>query len=866
VSRRRAGATLLALCLTLAHGTAATQPAPAPASPFKLLDGLEAAWKARDVEAYLALWAFEDPRTRQEEQEFAQAQFGAERSVIDVQRPSAFPEGRDPLHIGVQTFSSTEPRARLDQWAFVMRRRGEEWAFAKREPRGQIEGLVHLSLDPAGYRADGLSFRFEDFELQMQRGTLFGPPAMVGPTVFVFVGEGTVRFRPAPATEREQLRRFAGRPELTERVETAFVRIHPADLHGVLLPMRLDADPRASERLRAAEATFRDQMGRAFVLDVSLPGSPWWLLPGLGDSLVTFRTARRGTLSFAVNAGDPEGISLFDRSRRLQICQYPAGGGGIDYDEDDGRAVDVLHHDLQLRLEPERNRIEGRDTLRMRLLSPSPWIRLRLDDAFRVESITSTAAGQHLFFRVRDQDSLMVSLGPWSSAIAEIDLDVRYSGTLHPGPVEREALQAPPPPGSFGPNIAGGLSPDEINVEQVLVYTNRWAWYPQAGADDHATADLLFDVPLGHTVVTGGERVSARIEGQRSLIRYAQRLPGRYISVAVGRLSPMEERAEAQPVLRGFGVSRTRAEVRETLDRAREILSFFAAEFGPCPYPSLSLVLIEGLTPGGHSPPGMVVVSRRPPLMRMRLAEDPGNFSDVPGFFLAHELAHQWWGHGVAGKNYHDRWISEAFAQYAAALWVRNSRGEKPFRGILDRFARWALRDNDAGPISLGNRLGWVSEDPQAFRAVVYDKGAYVLHMLRGLVGEDAFRGGLRSLQQTHQFKKAGTADLRAALEAASGRDLGAYFREWVYGTTLPRLQVSHRPEPEPGRQTLVDVKAEGLPGPVPLLISVRHEGGRTTRRVELPPEGGRFTVETPSRARGVEVNDDGGLLARIGG
>ena len=867
MSPRRVGAPLLTLSLTLTLGTATAQTSPSAEGPSTLLNRLEAAWKGRDVAAYLGLWAFDDDAARQEERQFAQARFSADRAGIDVQRPSTFPEGRDRLGIGVQTFSSTEPRARLEQWAFVMGRRGEAWAFVKRESLGQIEGLVHLSLDPAGYRADGLTFRFEDFELQMHHGTLFGSPAMVGPTLFVFVGEGTVRFQPAPHTEREQLRKFTGRPELVERVETAFLRIHPADLHRVLQPVRLDADPRAPERLRAADALFRDQVVRAFVLDASLPGSPWWLLPNLGDSLVTFRTARRGTLTFAANAGDPEGMSFFDRSRRRQICLYPAAGGGTDYDEDDGRAVDVLHHDLRLRFEPERNRIEGQDTLKMRLLAPAPWVRLRLDDALRVESITSTTGGQHLFLRVRDQDSVMVSLGPWSSTLGEISLEVRYSGALRPGPVEREALQAPgPAPGSYGADIAGGLSPDEMNIERVLVYTNRSAWYPQGGPDDHATADLLFDVPAGHTVVTGGERVSARIEGQRTLIRYAQELPGRYISVAVGRLAQVEERAEAEPVLRGFGVARTRPEVHETLDQAREILAYFATEFGPCPYPTLSLVLIEGLTPGGHSPPGMVVVSRRPPLLRTPLVEDPGNFSDVPGFFLAHELAHQWWGHGVAGKNYHDRWISEAFAQYAAALWVRKSRGEKPFREVLERFSRWAFRGNDAGPISLGNRLGRVTEDPQAFRSVVYDKGAYVLHMLRGLVGEEAFRSGLKALQEKYRYRKAGTADIRAALEAASGRDLGPYFREWVFGTTLPRLQVSHKSAPGPGHRMLVDVKAEGLPGSVPLLIRVRHEGGTTTTRVDLPAEGGQFTIETPSRGRDVEVNDDGGLLARIRG
>jgi hypothetical protein len=865
VSWRRVGAGLLVWCLS--SGAAAPQTA-APEAPSNLLDRLEATWKARDLEGYLALWSFANESEKSDEREFAQTRFASDKAQMEIQRPSLIPGGHDRLGFGVQTFSSTEPRARLEQWAYVMEHRGQSWSFVKREARGGIEGLVHLSIDPAGYRADGLMFRFEDFELQMQRGTLFSSPAQVGPTAFVFVGEGTARFHPTPTTEQEQLRQFTGRPDLVERVHSAFVRIHPADLHRFLSPVRLEVDPQASKRRGAAEELFREQVGRALVLDALLPGSPWWILPSLGDSLVTFKTARRGTLTYAMNADDPEGISLFDRSRKRQICLYPPSGGGMDYDEDDGRAVDVIHHDLHLKVEPDRNRIEGRDKIRMRLLSPAPWVRLRLDDALRVDSVTSAEAGRHLFLRVRDQDSMMVSLGPWSSALAELTLEVRYSGVLHAGPVEREALQTAPgeSPGTYGANISTGLSGEELNLERVLVYTNRSAWYPQGSADDHATADVTVDMPAGYTAVTGGDRVSASIEDQRSVVRYSQKLPGRYISLAVGRLAQVEERTEAEPALRGFSVNRTRSEVHETLERARAILSFYAGEFGPCPYPSLSVVLIEGLTPGGHSPPGMVVVSRRPPLLRAALAQDPGDFSDVPDFFLAHELAHQWWGHGVAGKNYHDRWISEAFAQYAAALWVRQSRGEKPFREILDRFADWAFRGNGAGPISLGNRLGRVTEDPRAFRSVVYDKGAYVLHMFRGLVGEEAFRNGLRTLQQTYRFRKAGTADLRAALEAASGRDLRAYFQEWVFGTTLPHLQLLRGGQRDHAGSTHVEVRAQGLPGTVPLQISVRHQGGTVRTRVELPPEGGRFTIETPGQARDISINDDAGLLARIEG
>jgi aminopeptidase N len=337
------------------------------------------------------------------------------------------------------------------------------------------------------------------------------------------------------------------------------------------------------------------------------------------------------------------------------------------------------------------------------------------------------------------------------------------------------------------------------------------------------------------------------------------------MTVAVGRLVRVGERNAGDVAIEAFAVPRTRNDAREGLGRAEEILRFYTQEFGPPPYPSLILALLEGVAPGGHSPPGMVLVARRPMLLRGRLREDPANFGDVPDFFLSHELSHQWWGHGVAGQNYHERWISEGFAQYAAALWVRHSQGEQAFRSLLARMAEWALRRNGEGPISLGYRLGHLKGDRQIFRAVVYDKGALVLHMLRGIVGEDAFRRALTRLQAEYRFQKIGTSALRAALENASAMNLSAFFDAWVYGTELPTLSVARRSEPGgPPHRTRVEVKASNLPGPVPLELSLVHKFGRETRRVVLDPGGGAWAIETPGPPGKLEVNADGGLLARV--
>lgn len=859
---------LPAATLLLAGAVASqTKPTPAgppaaapPADPTALLDRLEAVWGAKDAPGYLALWDFGSTQERQEESETIGAAFDAEESRLTLQRPGPTATGAARLMANAQVFTATEPRARVQQWRFRFENRGGRFALVGRDEIGQVDGLVHLSLDPTGFRADGLVIRLEDFELRMERGALFASPPQLGPTALVFVGEGQVKVSPRPPAEREQLRQFCGQPQLVERVTAAFVRLHPADLHKILVPPRLAPDPEAARRFPAAERFYREQAEKAFVLDTALPRSPWWLLPSLGDAVLTFQTARRGTLTFGVAGSDPEDLTLFDRRKRLQICMYPSGGRSTRYSEDDARSVDVVAHDLRARFDPDTFAVSGEDTLRLRLLSPTSTVRLRLHDSFRVISVTSPQGGSHLFFRVRDQASLVVSLGPFAGTVGEVSLTVRYAGIHDPAPIDQELLQVQPPP-PLAP------SDEEVFIERVPVYTNRTAWYPRGDNDDHAKARLRFEAPAGSLVVSGGELVRQGTEGGRSFTEYRQDEPGKYITAAVGRFSDIGLRQEGPLAVRGFALPRTRDEAQALMLSAEKVLAFLSERFGPCPYSFLNLAVFEGRTPGGHSPPGMIILQLRPPLLvgRAQLRDDPASFADIPGFFLAHELTHQWWGQGVSPQNYRERWMAEAWAQYAAALWVQKSRGEGAFRSILDRFAEWSWRHTAAGPINLGHRLGHLKGDPQIYRAIVYDKGAYVLHMLRAIVGDEAFSKASRDFLVKHRFGKAGTDDLREALEAASGKDLSPYFESWIYGTTLPVLRYTTRTESAGGGyRTLVEVRPRDLPGPVPLQIVVTTDRGRQEMTVALPPEGGRWTVATGQAPRKVEINDDRTLLARV--
>ena len=249
---------------------------------------------------------------------------------------------------------------------------------------------------------------------------------------------------------------------------------------------------------------------------------------------------------------------------------------------------------------------------------------------------------------------------------------------------------------------------------------------------------------------------------------------------------------------------------------------------------------------------------------------DPVAFSGHPSFFLAHELAHQWWGQAVGWKNYHEQWLSEGLAQYFAALHVQQQDGDEAFEDILSELRRWSLRHSDQGPVYLGYRLGQIKDQPRVFRALVYNKAALVLHMLRRLIGDDAFFNGLRRFYHDMRFRVAGTDDLVRAFETEAKRSLEDFFERWIYDFDLPTLRFSYHTEARlSGQQGETDVilrfEQQGIPFEIPVTATLRYrQGAEETVVVPVTGQLTEFRVPLSGRLRDVRVNEDNAALAEI--
>jgi len=439
------------------------------------------------------------------------------------------------------------------------------------------------------------------------------------------------------------------------------------------------------------------------------------------------------------------------------------------------------------------------------------------------------------------------------------------------------------------------MLPEEIIIprpEPRFLYSNRNYWYPQPPITDYATATLRITVPSGYSCVASGEadpdspQLIPSSDPALTSKRYAFNAtrPLRYLAFLVsrfaqgprtvvdfqdvandgagpasmpGQFNALDLEIEANPrqVQRG----------KEVSGDATDILRFYYGLIGDSPYSTMTLALVDDLLPGGHSPAHFVALNLALPATPLVWRNDPAAFNNFPEFFLAHEIAHQWWGQAIGWRNYHEQWLSEGFAQYFATLYAHHRRGDEVFASVLRQLRKWSIEQSDQGPVYLGYRLGHVRNDSRVFRALVYNKGAAVLHMLRRFVGDDAFFKGIRTFYRDFRYAKAGTEDLRAAMENASGRPLTRFFERWIYGSTLPRLVLSHRIEAgSKGQELVLRVEQVGDLFDVPVSLTVEYSDRKTPVLIIVDDRVVERRVPLAGMFRSVSLNTDDGVVAEL--
>ncbi len=369
---------------------------------------------------------------------------------------------------------------------------------------------------------------------------------------------------------------------------------------------------------------------------------------------------------------------------------------------------------------------------------------------------------------------------------------------------------------------------------------SRESWYPSVNSfRDHVQFHLVFRVPKQYVLVSVGKLNKQWNEGDFACTEWQSEAPMAVAGFNYGSFHKKEVTDAATGiVVQGYATSEvpdylqgangmdgvgslTPTRLIDTaLAEAQNALRAYNAWFGKSEFSRIAIT--QQPQPNfGQSWPELVylpLISFLDSTQRWRLLG--GNQTRLNEFIdevTPHEVSHQWWGHMVGWRTFHDQWLSEGFAEFSAGLYLQLTEKNKDKylaywdharHAVVDKNA-YGNRPNDAGPIWMGLRLV-STHNSGAYNAVVYRKGGYILHMLRALMydakeGDKPFIDMMHDFVATHMndsatsesFQRIVEKHIRPVMNLTGDGKLDWFFREWVYGTALPKYKFDYTIEPQ---------------------------------------------------------------------
>ena len=387
-------------------------------------------------------------------------------------------------------------------------------------------------------------------------------------------------------------------------------------------------------------------------------------------------------------------------------------------------------------------------------------------------------------------------------------------------------------------------------------------WIPSL---DHpsakATVRFTVTAPERNLVVANGafDKVETTASGTRTW-SYSERspIPPYCMIIAVGQFALIKPDGPTVTPLSYYVPQADRDFALRGFAPANPSLKLFSETIAPYPYEKLALIV--GATRfGGMENSSAIVFGSN--LFDPRSNSDPVSsvFNLRPGLvsLIAHEVAHQWFGDSVTESTWADIWLSEGFATYFAGLFIQRYEGEQAFRRYMDSQAEVYLN------YAKRKRTPLFDTETESLMGLLngnsYQKGSWVLHMLRGRLGDDAFFKGLRAYYRAHEHATASTEDLRAALEKASNSNLKEFFARWVYAAGHPHYEVLWRWQRGKNRRGVLTINLKQIQPDAPFLdpLQVEIVTAKGTQRTTIKPEGRETTISLPTTSQPTRVTID---------
>src|SRR5579862_3604316 len=287
--------------------------------------------------------------------------------------------------------------------------------------------------------------------------------------------------------------------------------------------------------------------------------------------------------------------------------------------------------------------------------------------------------------------------------------------------------------------------------------------------------------------------------------------------------------------------------------------TFYITLFGPLPSQRLNLVELPGDTLPYAWAPEMVGLAA------------PSITEKTNYRLLSNGIAHQWWGVSVSAETKDDWWLSDGFARYSEAMYVENAAGAAGLEEAVKDMSVGALA-YDTVPLSSASKLDTFSTE---FQSLTTDKGAMILHMLRGVLGEDKYNKTMREFAAEYAGKSASTDDFREVAEKNFGSQLTWFFSQWLDSTGAPEFKVKYTTYRLGGAAAVKSPQDTKTPGfrvtgeisqdldlfRMPVDLRIDTDGKTENQRIEVVGTNSPFSIETFGRPRRISIDPDREVL-----
>jgi len=413
------------------------------------------------------------------------------------------------------------------------------------------------------------------------------------------------------------------------------------------------------------------------------------------------------------------------------------------------RGFDVLHYAASIEPNIQLMTVAGRVSIRVRLLN-------------RIDSLEF------------DRGELTIASVREGSVMLRFEQLPRRVRVRLPRPVERGQTRTIDIEYRGTPRFGLQFAPERSQAYTIFS-TSQWLVCIDA-PDDRATLDLEVALPADLRAAGSGRLVGTeRRPDGITVHRWHQdrAMPTYTFGFAAGKFDEVTTR-ERRIGYRYLGAAfASTRELERVFADTPDMVRFFGERAG-VPYPHLSYTQVLVANTAGQELAGMALLSDA---YGRNLRDNPESIN-----LSAHEVAHQWWGNLVTCRDWRHFWLNEGFATFMAAAYDEHRFG----RAAYDRDIEAARTRYEQVRKTSGDRpLVFPSWDrPTADdRTIVYQKGAYVLHLLRETLGEQRFWKGIRDYTRRYQGQPVTTPDFQRTMEAATGKDLTDFFATWVYMT-----------------------------------------------------------------------------------